>query len=86
MKNYLNFVIVGIKVVITMKTCLVLYLILLVVAFAKGLNFHLPVDSEKCMREEIHKNVLVTGEYEVSNQASVKVLLKVKLLGCSVQL
>nr|CAB3267018.1 transmembrane emp24 domain-containing protein 10-like [Phallusia mammillata] len=44
---------------------------------AEALNFQLPADTEKCLREEIHKDVLVTGDYDVSQQASVKVFLKV---------
>ena len=28
--------------------------------------FHLPINSKKCLKEEIHKDVLVKGEYFVS--------------------
>ncbi|XP_043929420.1 transmembrane emp24 domain-containing protein 10 [Protopterus annectens] len=44
---------------------------------AFSISFHLPVNSRKCLREEIHKNVLVTGEYEVSEQPSIKTHLKI---------
>ena len=39
--------------------------------------FVLPVNTEKCLREEIHEKVLVTGEYEVTEHQGVKVGLKV---------
>jgi len=29
-----------------------------------GIRFHLASNQKKCLKEEIHKNVLVTGEYE----------------------
>lgn len=43
------------------------------------LMFHLPVNSKKCLKEEIHKDVLVTGIYDVSEiSGSQKVDLKVR--------
>ena len=42
-----------------------------------GMYFHLPVDGEKCLREEIHKNVVVAGDYDVTVYEGVKVSLKV---------
>lgn len=44
---------------------------------AFSISFFLPVNTRKCLREEIHKDVLVTGEYEISEQASTKTNLKV---------
>ena len=38
---------------------------------ADGLMFHLEPNSRKCLKEEIHKGVLVTGDYDaqqISNQ------------------
>ncbi|MBN3294904.1 TMEDA protein, partial [Amia calva] len=43
---------------------------------ALSISFYLPVNSRKCLREEIHKDVLVTGEYEVSEQPNTKTNLK----------
>ncbi|XP_014673361.1 PREDICTED: transmembrane emp24 domain-containing protein 10-like [Priapulus caudatus] len=47
-----------------------LYYVLLAVVFlatfADGIMFNLPPNTLKCLREEIHKDVLVSGEYEVS--------------------
>lgn len=48
-------------------------------ALSNGLMFKLPVNSEKCLKEEIHKDVLVKGEYEVSPVVGVKVDLKVRI-------
>ncbi|KAM3602520.1 uncharacterized protein V6R79_005641 [Siganus canaliculatus] len=42
-----------------------------------SISFFLPVNSRKCLREEIHKDVLVTGEYEISEQANTKTNLKI---------
>uniref|UniRef100_A0AAY4BND9 GOLD domain-containing protein n=1 Tax=Denticeps clupeoides TaxID=299321 RepID=A0AAY4BND9_9TELE len=44
---------------------------------AAAISFLMPVNSRKCLREEIHKDVLVTGEYEVSEQQSTKSNLKI---------
>lgn len=43
-----------------------------------SISFYLPVNSRKCLREEIHKDVLVTGEYEIAEQANTKTNLKVR--------
>uniref|UniRef100_H3BVV1 Transmembrane p24 trafficking protein 10 n=1 Tax=Tetraodon nigroviridis TaxID=99883 RepID=H3BVV1_TETNG len=37
---------------------------------ALSISFFLPVNTRKCLREEIHKDVLVTGDYEMSEQAN----------------
>lgn len=42
-----------------------------------SISFFLPVNTRKCLREEIHKDVLVTGEYEISEQSNTKTNLKV---------
>ncbi|XP_013397521.1 transmembrane emp24 domain-containing protein 10 [Lingula anatina] len=31
-----------------------------------ALSFHLPINQKKCLKEEIHKNVLVTGIYDLT--------------------
>lgn len=46
---------------------------------AFSISFFLPVNTRKCLREEIHKDVLVTGEYEISEQANTKTNLKVSV-------
>nr|ACO08619.1 Transmembrane emp24 domain-containing protein 10 precursor [Oncorhynchus mykiss] len=45
--------------------------------FTFSITFYLPVNLRKCLREEIHKDVLVTGEYEVSEQPNAKNNLKI---------
>ncbi|XP_055720837.1 transmembrane emp24 domain-containing protein 10-like [Salvelinus fontinalis] len=45
--------------------------------FTFSITFYLPVNLRKCLREEIHKDVLVTGEYEVSEQPNAKTNLKI---------
>ncbi|RXM90882.1 Transmembrane emp24 domain-containing protein 10 [Acipenser ruthenus] len=51
-----------------------------------SISFYLPVNSRKCLREEIHKDVLVTGEYEVSEQPNTKTNLKQQNLNGDVNL
>ncbi len=35
---------------------------------ADGLMFHLEPNTRKCLKEEIHKGILVTGDYDISAQ------------------
>ena len=44
-----------------------------------SISFFLPVRTRKCLKEEIHKDVLVTGEYEISEQPNTKSNLKVRV-------
>lgn len=59
-----------------------LLLLLLGPSSVLAISFHLPLNSRKCLREEIHKDLLVTGAYEVSDQSagagSVRTHLKVR--------
>ena len=55
--------------------CLCFYVLFIVKVNA--LMFHLNPNSQKCLKEEIHKDVLVTGEYEVSEATNQKVDLTV---------
>lgn len=55
----------------------VLLLLPVLIESVFSISFFLPVNSRKCLREEIHKDVLVTGEYEISEQANTKTNLKV---------
>lgn len=43
-----------------------------------AIKFHLPVNSVKCLQEDIDKNVLVTGEYELSEEPKTTTNLKVR--------
>ncbi|XP_064819795.1 transmembrane emp24 domain-containing protein 10-like [Oncorhynchus masou masou] len=42
-----------------------------------SISFFLPVNSRKCLREEIHKDVLVTGEYDINDESNTKTNLKI---------
>ncbi|XP_068117557.1 transmembrane emp24 domain-containing protein 10-like [Hyperolius riggenbachi] len=42
-----------------------------------AISFYLPAEGKKCLKEEVHKNVLVTGDYEVAEQPGVITHLKV---------
>ncbi|KAM5138648.1 transmembrane emp24 domain-containing protein 10 [Mantella aurantiaca] len=44
---------------------------------AGAISFYLPAESKKCLKEEIHKDVLVTGEYEVAEQPGIITHLRV---------
>ncbi|OCT68165.1 hypothetical protein XELAEV_18039461mg [Xenopus laevis] len=58
-----------------MARLLPVLLALLFCGYVRSISFSLPPNSRKCLREEIHKNVLVTGEYELSeahNQGQVR--------------
>ena len=56
-----------------------LFLVAFLVSFISSIHsisFTLTAQSKKCLREEVHKNVLVTGEYRVS-EAPIKTHLTV---------
>ncbi len=42
--------------------------VLLLLTGCSGLMFHLEPNNRKCLKEEIHKGVLVTGEYDIGQQ------------------
>uniref|UniRef100_A0A452QGT5 GOLD domain-containing protein n=1 Tax=Ursus americanus TaxID=9643 RepID=A0A452QGT5_URSAM len=46
-----------------------LLLLLLGPSSVLAISFHLPINSHKCPCEEIHKDLLVTGTYEVTDQS-----------------
>ena len=52
----------------------------LCLAFSEALRLHLPPTHKKCLKEEIHKDVLVTGEYELSEAPGQKTVLLVSKL------
>lgn len=43
-----------------------LLLLVLLVGPARPISFQLPGKARKCLREEIHRDTLVTGEYDIS--------------------
>lgn len=48
---------------------------LLVMGPASGLRFFIPPNGRKCLKEEIHKNIVVKGEYELTEAPGHKVTL-----------
>ncbi|MEE6516434.1 hypothetical protein FKM82_025895 [Ascaphus truei] len=44
---------------------------------AGAISFYLPPQGKKCLKEEIHKDVLVTGEYDVTEQTGLTSHLRV---------
>ncbi|KAB0341133.1 hypothetical protein FD754_018059 [Muntiacus muntjak] len=62
-----------------------LLLLLLGPSSVLTISFHLPVNSRKCLREEIHKDLLVTGAYEITDQSGgaggLRTHLKVRRTG-----
>ena len=42
------------------------------VALSSALRFNVAANNKRCLKEEIHKNVVVTGEYEVTEGVGYK--------------
>lgn len=49
-----------------------------VVVAVNGIQFELPMNQEKCLKEETHKDILVKGDYTISEMGGITVDLKVK--------
>ena len=47
------------------------------VSFSSAMYFELPANTEKCLREEIHKDVLVKGDFDITQIDKVKTDLKI---------
>lgn len=43
-----------------------------------AINFYLPANSVKCLREDMQENVVVAGEYELSEEPRTTTELKVR--------
>ena len=59
---------------------MVQFLTILFVLYLSGVDclmFHLEPMAKKCLKEEIHKDVLVTGDYDVSEGGDQKTNLMV---------
>ena len=56
---------------------LVVVLLSSLLALVNSLAFILPAGSKKCLKEEVHKDVLVTGEYKLDEAPGQKTHLKV---------
>ena len=60
-----------------MRVLLVLLVICVSIRQIWSISFHLDPDSRKCIREEVHKDVLVVGDYEVEELPSQKTNIEV---------
>ncbi len=47
------------------------------VAAAGAISFHLPATAHKCLQEDVHKDVLVVGTYELTSSEYTLVNLDV---------
>jgi len=54
-----------------------LFMLAIMVTYVSSIRFHLKPNGKKCLREEIHKDVLVTGDYELSEAPGQKTHIKV---------
>ena len=52
-----------------MKKTLVVVCVLTLVAGSLAISFRLEPEVRKCVKEEVHKDVLVVGEYRLSDMA-----------------
>lgn len=59
-------------------TCIIVFMLGICLANVDALMFHLSPNQKKCLREEIHKDVLVTGVYELSDGPGQKTNLAVR--------
>merc|ERR1712168_1633498 len=79
-KNIKLHIVTDIKLLmIRMMDMVIMFFVLLASLFVPGtesVSFTLTSHAKKCLREEVHKNVLVTGEYKVS-EAPIKTHLTV---------
>ena len=60
----------------TREVILAVFVSYSLVLYVNSLSFTLSAKSKKCLREEVHKDILVTGEYRLS-EAPVKTHLTV---------
>lgn len=51
----------------TTSKCCLLLLILSNILFCSSIRFHVQTNGKKCLKEEIHRNVVMTGDYEFSD-------------------
>lgn len=58
--------------------CYLLLLVPLLGHLGSALQFHLPVNSVKCLKELVDRDVVVTGEYELSEEPQTTTNLKVR--------
>ena len=62
---------------ITKEFSLVILFVTVLFLHVSAIRFHLKPNGKMCLREEIHKDVLVTGDYELSEAPGQKANIKV---------
>ncbi|CAF1046481.1 unnamed protein product [Rotaria sordida] len=50
----------------------------LLIESINSVSFHLPHNTRKCLKEEIHKDTMVTGEYDITDLPGLSTHLEVK--------
>ena len=65
------------------KVAVVVCLLTLTVADCRGISFRLEPEIRKCVKEEVHKDVLVVGEYRLSDMEGQRTDLVVGYPTCS---
>lgn len=53
--------------------CLLCGFLTVFVSVSESIMFHLPPGGQKCLREELRQNVLISGEYDVSEAPGQRV-------------
>lgn len=48
------------------------------VNYVSAIRFYIPPNGKKCLKEELHKDVVVTGEYELSEAPGMTCSILVK--------
>ena len=66
-----------------MSNLLRLVLLFTLLLRLEAISFSLEPDSRKCLREEVHKDVLVVGEYELEQSHSQRTDVEVRVCVCT---
>jgi len=61
-------------------SCSLLFLLFIIIPDAFGITFYLPPDATKCIREEVHKDVLVVGEYNLNDAPYLRTDIVVRVV------
>lgn len=62
-----------------MKWWSVFLFLLVWLGLARSISFNIVPDVKKCLREEVHKDVLVVGEYKLSDMAGQRTDITVRV-------
>ncbi|CAF3362060.1 unnamed protein product [Rotaria socialis] len=48
------------------------------IAYTQSISFNLPINTRKCLKEEIHKDTMVTGDYDITVRPGLPTHVEVK--------